>query len=147
MAPLCMLPSMVSTSTARRACFGSQACWHARQVSEAGDVLWALPPNFRAIIRGKSWLLRLEPVLAGAQNAAGYVVRVSFGTTLVASIVLVTLTIIAILTASQSSDRDDRRCGGLSLLLSSAAHAFCVPTVRAVTAGTPCVLCCTAQLI
>lgn len=81
------------------------------QVSEAGDVLWALPPNFRSIILGKSWLLRLEPVLAGARNAAGYLVRVSFGTTLVASIVLVTLTIIAVLTAAQSSERDDRRCG------------------------------------
>lgn len=79
------------------------------QVSEAGDVVWALPPNFRAVLRGRSWLLRLEPVLAGARDAAGYVVRVSFGTTLVASIVLVTLTIVAVLTAAQSSERDDRR--------------------------------------
>lgn len=79
-------------------------------MSDAGDVLWVLPPNFKAIIRGRSWLLRLEPVLAGARSAADYVVRVSFGTTLVASVVLVTATIFAILTASQSSDRDNRRC-------------------------------------
>ena len=79
-------------------------------MSDAGDVLWVLPPNFKAIIRGRSWLLRLDPVLAGVRNAADYVVRVSFGTTLVASIVLVTATIVAILTASQSSDRDNRRC-------------------------------------
>lgn len=78
-------------------------------MSDAGDVLWVLPPNFKAVIRGRSWLLRLEPVLAGARSAADYVVRVSFGTTLVASIVLVTVTIIAILTAAQSSDRDNRR--------------------------------------
>ena len=79
------------------------------QVSDAGDVLYVLPQNFRAIIRGRSWLLRLEPALKGATNAAEYLLRVSFGTALVASVALVTLTIVALLTASSSSDRNDRR--------------------------------------
>ncbi len=79
------------------------------QVSDAGDVLYVLPQNFKAIIRGRSWLLRLEPALKGATNAAEYVLRVSFGTALVASVALVTLTIVALLTAASSSDRDDRR--------------------------------------
>ncbi|CAL5227405.1 g10362 [Coccomyxa viridis] len=82
------------------------------QVSDAGDVLYVLPQNFKAIIRGRSWLLRLEPALKGATNAAEYVLRVSFGTALVASVALVTLTIVALLTAASSSDRDDRRGGG-----------------------------------
>ncbi|CAL8466800.1 g6336 [Coccomyxa elongata] len=82
------------------------------QVSDAGDVLYVLPQNFKSIIQGRSWLLKLEPALARAKAAAGYAVRVSFGTALVASIVLVSLTIIAILTASSSSDRDNRRNGG-----------------------------------
>ncbi|CAK0755565.1 hypothetical protein CVIRNUC_002384 [Coccomyxa viridis] len=82
------------------------------QVSDAGDVLYVLPQNFRAIIRGRSWLLRLEPALKGATNAAEYLLRVSFGTALVASVALVTLTIVALLTASSSSDRNDRRGGG-----------------------------------
>ncbi|EIE26497.1 hypothetical protein COCSUDRAFT_46111 [Coccomyxa subellipsoidea C-169] len=79
------------------------------QVSEAGDVLYVLPQNFKSIIQGRSVLLKLEPALARAKSAAGYAVRVSFGTALVASIVLVSLTVIAILTAASSSDRDDRR--------------------------------------
>ena len=78
-------------------------------MSDAGDVLYVLPQNFRAIIRGRSWLLRLEPALKGATNAAEYLLRVSFGTALVASVALVTLTIVALLTASSSSDRNDRR--------------------------------------
>lgn len=81
----------------------------AHQVSEEGDVLYVLPQNFKAIIRGRSLLLRLEPALAGAKRAGEYVVRVSFGTALVASVVLVSLTIVALLTAASSSDRDDRR--------------------------------------
>jgi hypothetical protein len=81
------------------------------QVSDQGDVLYVLPRNFKTIIRGHSLLLRLEPALAGARRAGEYVVRVSFGTALVASVVVVSLAIIALLTAASSSDRDDRRCG------------------------------------
>ena len=87
----------------------SVTCNGGVQVSEAGDVLYVLPQNFKAIIRGRSWLLRLEPALKGATNAAEYLLRVSFGTALVASVALVTLTIVALLTAASSSDRDDRR--------------------------------------
>ena len=68
-----------------------------------------LPQNFKAIIRGRSLLLRLEPAIKGATKAAEYVLRVSFGTALVASVALVTLTVVALLTAASSSDRDDRR--------------------------------------
>lgn len=95
------------------------------QVSDAGDVLYVLPQNFKAIIQGRSLLLKLEPALASAKSATGYAVRVSFGTALVASIVLVSLTIIAILTAASSSDRDNRRCEVLLqlYLVLSAMHA------------------------
>jgi hypothetical protein len=90
-------------------CEAHLVCVCHAQVSDAGDVLYVLPQNFKAIIQGRSVLLKLEPALARAKAAAGYVVRVSFGSALVASIVLVSLTIIAILTAASSSDRDDRR--------------------------------------
>lgn len=92
------------------------------QVSDAGDVLYVLPQNFKAIISGRSWLLRLEPFFANAKKGAGYLVRVSFGTALVASIALVSLTIIAILTAASSSDRDDRRSGQSSWVALSNEH-------------------------
>lgn len=80
------------------------------QVSQQGDVLYVLPANFRAILRSRSWLLRLEPALAAARSAGAYLVRVSFGTALIASVLLVALSVVALLTAASSSDRDNRRC-------------------------------------
>jgi len=41
--------------------------------------------------------------------AAQYLVRVTFGTALITSVLLVWFTIVAILTSSQSSDSDRRR--------------------------------------
>ncbi|KAK9809969.1 hypothetical protein WJX72_002793 [[Myrmecia] bisecta] len=77
------------------------------QVSEEGDVLYVLPSNFKAIISGRSWLLRVQPFLKSIKAGAEYLVRVSFGTTLIASVVMVWAAIIAIM--SSSSDRDDNR--------------------------------------
>jgi hypothetical protein len=101
-------------------CFAFLHVWFsallaAGQVSEQGDVLYVLPPNFKAIIRGRSWLMRLEPALEWAKSVAGYAVRVSFGTALVASVVVVSLTIVALLTAASSSDRDNDRRGHCTL--------------------------------
>ena len=73
-------------------------------------MLYVLPANFRAILRSRSWLLRLEPALAAARSAGAYLVRVSFGTALIASVLLVALSVVALLTAASSSDRDNRRC-------------------------------------
>lgn len=56
-----------------------------------------------------SWFqdCRLAQVAAAAQ----YLVRVTFGTALITSVLLVWFTIVAILTSSQSSDSDRRRAG------------------------------------
>ena len=54
--------------------------------------------------------------------AAQYLVRVTFGTALITSVLLVWLTIIAILTSSQSSDSDRRRAP-TCLSTNPAAHA------------------------
>lgn len=77
------------------------------QVSDAGDVLYVLPQNFKQIIAGKSWLLRAEPFLQKVRDAAAYLVRVTFGTALITSVVVVWVTIVAIL--SSSGKDDDRR--------------------------------------
>jgi len=77
------------------------------QVSESGDVLYVLPSNFRQVIAGKSWLLRAEPFLQKVRDASAYLVRVTFGTALITSVVLVWVTIVAIL--SSSGKDDDRR--------------------------------------
>ena len=77
------------------------------QVSEAGDVLYVLPSNFKNIIRGRSWMLRAMPFLTRVKEAGAYLVRVGFGAALVTSVALVWITILAIM-SSGGSDRDDR---------------------------------------
>ena len=101
----------VSISPATRFCL-------LMQVSGSGDILYALPSNFKQVIAGKSWLLRAEPFLQKLRDASAYLVRVSFGTALITSVVLVWLTILAIL-SSGSRDDDNRRLVGPYLALSS----------------------------
>lgn len=61
----------------------------AAQVSEAGEVLYVFARNFKEAIRGRSLLLRLEPAVATAAAALGYLGRVAFGTALIVSVVCV----------------------------------------------------------
>ena len=75
-----------------------------------------LPNNFKQIIAGKSWLLRAEPFLQKVRDASAYLVRVTFGTALITSVILVWVTIVAIL--SSSGKDDDRR------LVPSQAHRW-----------------------
>ncbi|CAM0945737.1 unnamed protein product [Alopecurus aequalis] len=77
------------------------------EVSGVGEVLYVFPNEYRAKLAGKSFRMRIEPLVDKAKEVGAYVVRVSFGTALVASIVLVYTTIIAILSSS-SSDEDNR---------------------------------------
>lgn len=80
------------------------------QVSEAGDALYAFPSNFTGIIQSRSFWLKISPVLARIKETAGWLARVSFGAALVASVALVWITIIALLTASsQDNDRNNSR--------------------------------------
>lgn len=79
------------------------------QVSSAGEVLYTLPANFKAIIRGRSWLLRSQPAFTAISNAAGYLVRVAFGAALIASVTLVWTTILAVMSSSSSSSDDRNR--------------------------------------
>ena len=77
------------------------------QVSEEGDILYVLPPDFKARLRNRSLALRLEPAFKGLRAAASYLSRVTFGTALIASVTLVWVAILAI--QSGSSQRDDSR--------------------------------------
>lgn len=89
------------------------------QVSDAGDVLYVLPSNFKQIIAGKSWLLRAEPFLQKVRDASAYLVRVTFGTALITSVVLVWVTIVAILS---SSGKDDDRRSVVTITYSARTH-------------------------
>ena len=76
-------------------------------MSETGDVLYVFPNNFASIIQQRSLLLRVAPLVSGAKDAAAYLVRVSFGAALVASVALVWVTIFAIMSSSENN-RDNR---------------------------------------
>eukprot|EP00898_Chlorokybus_atmophyticus_P006103 jgi/Chlat1/6494/Chrsp45S06065 len=81
------------------------------EVSDEGDVLYKLPPNFRAIIAAKSLFVRLEPAVQAVQGAMSYLVRVSFGTTLLVSLAVVYASIFVLL-SSKDSDSDERGSRG-----------------------------------
>ncbi|KAL1829413.1 hypothetical protein DCAR_0208752 [Daucus carota subsp. sativus] len=94
------------------------------EVSDDGDVLYAFPKNYRSKLATKSLRIKFEPLLEKAKSGAEYVVRVSFGTALIASIVIVYTTIIAIL--SSKSDEDNRGRRGRSY--NSGFNLFLSPT-------------------
>ncbi|RVX11816.1 Uncharacterized protein, chloroplastic [Vitis vinifera] len=74
------------------------------EVSDEGDVLYVFPKDYRSKLAAKSFRIKLEPFVEKAKSAAEYLVRVSFGTALIASIVLVYTTIIALLSSRRYWD-------------------------------------------
>lgn len=81
------------------------------EVSDEGDVLYVFPKDYRSKLATKSFRIKLEPFVEKAKSAAEYLVRVSFGTALIASIVLVYTTIIALLSSRSDEDNRGRRGG------------------------------------
>ncbi|PRQ43942.1 hypothetical protein RchiOBHm_Chr3g0473761 [Rosa chinensis] len=69
------------------------------EVSDEGDVLYVFPRDYRAKLVGRSFIMRVEPQLEMAKAGAEYLARVSFGTTLIASIILVFAAILVALIA------------------------------------------------
>ncbi|MDY7016601.1 MAG: hypothetical protein SVX43_24000, partial [Cyanobacteriota bacterium] len=84
------------------------------QVAESGEIAYAFPKNFRAILRNKYWRLRLQEGWQKVWGVLFYLIRISFGTLLILSILLMLAAIAAILIYVNSSrdDGDDRRSGG-----------------------------------
>ncbi|CAH9077207.1 unnamed protein product [Cuscuta europaea] len=74
------------------------------EVSDEGDVLYVFPKSYRSNLVAKSFKLKIEPLLEKTKMAAEYLLKVSFGTTLVASIVIVYVTIISLVLSSKSDD-------------------------------------------
>ncbi|KAK2982803.1 hypothetical protein RJ640_005127 [Escallonia rubra] len=74
------------------------------EVSDEGDVLYVFPKGYRSKLAAKSFRIKIEPLIEKAKSGAEYLVRVSFGTALIASIVLVYTTIIAILSSKRYWD-------------------------------------------
>eukprot|EP00257_Ricinus_communis_P021166 XP_015580586.1 uncharacterized protein At5g03900, chloroplastic isoform X2 [Ricinus communis] len=82
-----------------------------QQVSDEGDVLYAFPKDYRSKLAAKSFKMKVEPLVDKAKATGEYLIRVSFGTALIASIVLVYTTIIALLSSRSEEDNRGRRGG------------------------------------
>ena len=81
------------------------------QVAESGDVVYLFPKNFRSILRNKYWQLRWQKTWEKVWRVLFYIIRISFGIVLIASILLIVVAIISIYMAMNSSS-DDREGGG-----------------------------------
>ncbi|KAI7747527.1 hypothetical protein M8C21_016729 [Ambrosia artemisiifolia] len=74
------------------------------EVSDEGDILYMFREDYRSKLASKSLWIKTEPLLEKLKSSAEYLVRVTFGTALIASILIVFTTIIAILTSSRFWD-------------------------------------------
>lgn len=83
------------------------------QVADSGDIVYIFSPNFRSILRNKYFWLRSLEWGKKIWGVLFYLIRLSFGIFLVASIALMTIAIIIIITAL-NSDRDGNGGGGNS---------------------------------
>ncbi|MGI2906427.1 hypothetical protein [Tolypothrix sp. VBCCA 56010] len=83
------------------------------QVTETGDIVYLFAKNFRVILRNKYLQLRLQEWGKKVWSILFYLIRISFGILLIASIALMTIAIIIIITAL-NSDRDGNGGGGNS---------------------------------
>lgn len=84
------------------------------EVSDQGDLLYVFPKDYRSRLAAKSFRIKAEPLFEKAKAAGEYLIRVSFGTALIASIVIVYTTIIALLTSSRSDEDSRGRRGSRS---------------------------------
>ncbi len=80
------------------------------QVAESGEIAYLFPRNFRDILRSKYWRLRWQEAFSKIWNFIFYLIRISFGIYLIASIALIGIAIVIILIALNS--RDDNNSGG-----------------------------------
>jgi len=77
------------------------------QVSDAGELAYVFPRGMQGILQSKYFRLRLQAAWQKVWRILFYVIRLSFGVMLIASILLIVLTIIAIFIAINSQSRED----------------------------------------
>ncbi|MEG3972901.1 hypothetical protein QUA00_35670 [Microcoleus sp. T2B6] len=81
------------------------------QVAESGDIAYLFPKNFRDILRNKFLRLQLQEWWQKIWRVLFYLIRISFGIVLVASILLIFVAI-TILISSLLSSSDSNNSGG-----------------------------------
>lgn len=82
------------------------------QVAETGEIVYLFPKNFRTVLRNKFLRLRLKEWWEKIWKVLFYLIRISFGIILIASIVLIFVAIAVILIAINSSRDSDDSGGG-----------------------------------
>ena len=74
------------------------------QVAESGDIAYLFPKNFRDILRNKFLRLQLQEWWQKIWRVLFYLIRISFGIVLVASILLIFVAITLLLSSSDSNN-------------------------------------------
>jgi hypothetical protein len=82
------------------------------QVAESGEIAYLFPKNFRGVLRSKHWRLRWQEWWQKVWGVLFYLIRISFGILLIASIILIALAIIILLVAANSSRNEGSGRGG-----------------------------------
>jgi hypothetical protein len=82
------------------------------QVATTGDIVYEFSKDFRAILRRKYFRLQLQEWWKKVWGVLFYLIRISFGVFLVASIALIAIAIIAITIAANSDRDNDNNSGG-----------------------------------
>ncbi|MEM7773549.1 MAG: hypothetical protein AAF327_23975 [Cyanobacteria bacterium P01_A01_bin.37] len=81
------------------------------QVSETGDIVYLFPKNFRAILRNASLSLRLKALRQRIWGILFYLIRISFGILLIASLIIVGIAVmmlVVVYTSQQSRNGNQR---------------------------------------
>jgi hypothetical protein len=81
------------------------------QVAESGEIAYQFPRNFKAVLRNKFFRLRLKEWWQKIWQVLFYLIRISFGLILLASIALIFIAI-AIIILSLNGSRDSDSSGG-----------------------------------
>ncbi|MEM6754775.1 MAG: hypothetical protein AAF630_17605 [Cyanobacteria bacterium P01_C01_bin.38] len=76
------------------------------QVADTGDIVYLFPRNFRNVLQSKYFKLRLQEWWNKVWKVLFYIIRISFGVILIASIALIAIAITMILASLSSSDDD-----------------------------------------
>ncbi|MEG4495100.1 hypothetical protein [Microcoleus sp. D3_18_C4] len=82
------------------------------QVAESGDIAYLFPKNFRDILRNKFWRLQLQEWWQKIWRILFYLIRISFGIVLVASILLIFVAITILLSSGDNNNGGGGEGGG-----------------------------------
>jgi hypothetical protein len=82
------------------------------QVSAMGEVVYLFPKDFRSILRNKFFWLQVQELWAKIWRVLFYIIRISFGIVLVASILLMVAAIVVIIIAASASKDNENDNGG-----------------------------------